>query len=62
LSSLPFKLLSFNISSVDYNQKRLLVLTISGDVVEISLSESGGSNSNKIKARRINAVTKITGQ
>jgi len=35
---------------------------MSGDVVEIGLTETGGSNSNKIKARRINAVTKINGQ
>lgn len=35
---------------------------MSGDVVEIGLTETGGSNSNKIKARRINSVTKINGQ
>lgn len=62
LSSLPFKLLCFNICAVDYNQKRILVLTMSGDVVEIGLTETGGQNSNKIKAKRINAVTKINGQ
>jgi hypothetical protein len=35
---------------------------MSGDVVEIGLSDTGGQNSNKIKARRINGVTKISGQ
>jgi len=33
LSSLPFKILSFNITAIDYNQKRLLVLSIEGDVI-----------------------------
>jgi hypothetical protein len=62
LSALPFKVLSFNILSIDFNQKRLLLLTLAGDAVEISLTESGGVNSNKVKAKRLNAITKITGQ
>ena len=35
LSSLPFKILSYTIVSIDSNQKRLLVLTVAGDVIEI---------------------------
>ena len=35
LSSLPFKVLSFAIISLDFNQRRLLVLTTAGDAVEI---------------------------
>ena len=62
LSALPFKVLSFNIMSVDFNQKRLLVLTLAGDAIEISLTERCGVNSNKVKAKRINSITKITGQ
>ena len=53
LSALPFKVLSFNIMSVDFNQKRLLVLTLAGDAIEISLTERCGVNSNKVKAKRI---------
>ncbi len=62
LQSLPFRLLSYNIANIDFNQKRLLVLTVSGDAIEITIAESDGVNRNLIKAKRINSVTKITGQ
>jgi hypothetical protein len=39
LGNLPFKMVNFNITSIDYNQKRLLILTDSGDAIEISLNE-----------------------
>lgn len=55
-------MLSFNISSVDYNQKRLLVLTIAGDAVEIGLTELGSSTANRIKAKKINVIARIQGQ
>jgi hypothetical protein len=58
LSALPFKILSYTIVSIEANQKRILVLSIAGDVIEIGLSEY---SYNKIKAKRINAVTKING-
>ena len=48
--------------SVDFNQKRILVLTLAGDAVEVTLSESGGVFSHRVKAKRLNAITKITGQ
>jgi hypothetical protein len=32
-----------------------------GDVIEIGLNESGGINSNRIKAKKINEITRITG-
>lgn len=41
LGNLPFKMVNFNITSIDYNQKRLLILTDSGDAIEISLNEQG---------------------
>lgn len=40
LSSLPFKILSYNIVSLDFNQKRLLVATMAGDGVELTLDYS----------------------
>lgn len=59
LSALPFKILSYSIVNVDANQRRILVSTIAGDVIEIGLSEY---SYNKTKAKRINAITKINGQ
>jgi len=56
LHSLPFKLLSFTIISIDFNQRRLLVVTAAGDAVEIQVDQS---HTNKVKAKRINAVTKV---
>lgn len=61
LVNLPFKTLSFNIASADYNQKRLLVLTIAGDVIELGLSESGGPNAHRVKAKKITAISQISG-
>lgn len=58
LSGLPFKILSFNIVCIDANQKRLLITSIAGDVIEITLSEY---SYNKTKAKRINCITKING-
>ena len=58
LSSLPFKILSFHTVNIDFNQKKMLVLTISGDVIEITLSEY---SHNKIKAKRMSSITKING-
>ena len=58
LSALPFNILSYNIVNIDANQKRLLVLTIAGDIIEIGLSEY---SYNKIKAKRMNSITKING-
>jgi hypothetical protein len=58
LSALPFKILSFNIVNIDANQKRILVLTLAGDVIEIALSEY---SYNKVKAKRFNSITKING-
>ena len=59
LSQLPFKLLSYGIISVDYNLKRLLVCTVAGDGIELTLDYS---HSTRVKAKRLNAITKITGQ
>jgi len=40
LEDMPFKCLSRNITSVDFSQKNLLVLTKGGDAIEIKLSKS----------------------
>ena len=37
LSNFPFKMLSFQVVSLDYNKKRVLVCTLAGDAVEITL-------------------------
>ena len=58
LSAFPFRLLSFQVVSLDYNKRRLLVSTIAGDAVEITLDFS---HSNRIKAKRLNAIVKING-
>lgn len=58
LSSLPFKIISYSIVNIDFNQKKLLVLTLGGDVIEILLN-SGGSN--KLKSKRVNSITKLVG-
>jgi len=34
---------------------------MAGDALEIGLTETGSANANRIKAKKINAVTKITG-
>lgn len=39
LSDLSFKMLSFHIVGFDYNRHKMLLTTISGDVVEISMKE-----------------------
>mmetsp|Transcript_34024 Transcript_34024/g.33191 ORF Transcript_34024/g.33191 Transcript_34024/m.33191 type:complete len:88 (-) Transcript_34024:2529-2792(-) len=58
LSSLPFQILSNYIVSMDFNQRKLLVLTIAGDAIEIHLNEQ---NHFKIKANRIASISKING-
>lgn len=47
INTLPFKILSSFIVNLDYNQKRLLVLTMNGDVIEIALGDAGASKSIK---------------
>lgn len=58
MSALSFKILSFNIVNIDANQKRILVVTLAGDAIEISLSEY---SYNKVKAKKITSITKING-
>ena len=40
LQSLPFRLLNYNISAIDFNQRKLMILTVAGDAVEITMTES----------------------
>lgn len=64
LQSLPFKLLNYNITSIDFNQNRHLVLTVAGDAVEITFVEMENQEGEfvlSVKAKRINSITKITG-
>jgi len=56
LSSLPFKTLSFGIISLDFNQRRLLIVTAAADAIEIQIDQT---HTNKVKAKRINSVTKV---
>lgn len=59
INKLPFKILSPHIVSMDFNQRRILVLTLNGDVIDILLSAAGISKT--IKANRINTIVRITG-
>ena len=47
INSLPNKILSSYIVSMDYNQRRLLVLTMNGDAIEILLNEAASSKTIK---------------
>lgn len=52
INQMPFKILSTYIVNVDHNQRRLLVLTMNGDAIEVILTEAGSTKT--IKAQRIN--------
>ena len=56
---MPFKILGCNIVSMDFNQRRLIVVTSDGDVIEIILSDAGSSKT--IKANRFSNIVRITG-
>lgn len=58
INQLPFKILSSFIVSLDYNCKRMLILTLNGDVIEVILNDA--STKQTIKAQRINQVVRIT--
>lgn len=58
LSDLSFKLLSFNIVGLDFNQNKMLITTIAGDAIEMKISISAKRN---IKAKRLNSITKVNG-
>ena len=60
INQLPNKILSPYIVSLDYNKKRILVLTMNGDALEIALQES--ATSNEIKSTRINSIIRIAGK
>ena len=60
LADLPYKLLNYNITSIDFNQNRVMVLTMCGDVVEISLNYL--DKKLQCKAHKQVCVTKIVGQ
>lgn len=38
INLLPFKILSEHIVSIDFNKRKLLVLTMNGDVIEAKLN------------------------
>jgi hypothetical protein len=56
---MPFKILSTHVVNIDYNQKRLLVMTMNGDAIEVILAEAGSTKT--IKAQRINTIVRNTG-
>jgi WD40 repeat protein len=60
INQMPFKILSSYIVNLDFNQRRLLVLTINGDAIEIILTEAGSTKT--IRAKRLNTIVKITGR
>jgi len=60
INDLPFKVLSSFIVSMDYDQRRMLVLTMNGDVIELSLNEVGSGEA--VKAQRVQSVVRITCQ
>ena len=60
INQLPNKILSQYIVNLDYNRKRILVLTMNGDAIEITLQDS--VTSTEIKARRINSIIRLTGK
>lgn len=60
LNQMPFKILSSHIVNIDFNQKRLLILTLNGDAVEAVLSDAGSNKT--IKAQRLNQIVRITGK
>jgi hypothetical protein len=56
MSDLSFKMLSFHIVGFDFNKKKILITSIAGDVIEISMKEK-----KKIKAKKYNSISKING-
>lgn len=60
LNEMPFKILSSYVVGMDYNQRRLLVCTMNGDVIQIILMEASSTKS--IKAQRLNTIVRITGR
>jgi len=52
INLLPFKILSEHIVSLDFNKRKLIILTMNGDVIETKLNEQTANQT--IKAQRIN--------
>lgn len=59
VNELGFRVLSSVLVSMDYNQRRILVLTINGDVIEITLGDKRSAGSAN-KAYRVPSVARIT--
>lgn len=57
LSDLSFKMMSFHIVGFDFNKHKMLITTIAGDAIEISMKEK-----KKIRAKKFNSITKINGK
>ena len=56
LSDLSFKMMSFHIVGFDFNKHKILITTIAGDAIEISMKEK-----KKIRAKKFNSISKING-
>ena len=54
LSDLSFKMMSFHIVGFDFNKHKILITTIAGDAIEISMKEK-----KKIRAKKFNSISKI---
>jgi len=59
INDFPFKILSSFIVSLDYNRKNILICSMSGDIIEVQLTEAGTDET--MKAQRINSVCRLFG-
>ena len=49
-------MMSFHIVGFDFNKHKILITTIAGDAIEISMKEK-----KKIRAKKFNSISKING-
>lgn len=61
ITALDFRVLSSVLVSMDYNQRRILVLTINGDVIEIALDDKREAGPSE-RAHRVPSVARLTCQ
>ena len=57
INQMPFKVLSSYICNVDHNQRKILITTMNGDVIEANLNDAVAQKT--VKAIRINTVVRI---
>ena len=57
INQMPFKVLSSYICNIDHNQRKILITTMNGDVIEANLNDAVAQKT--VKAIRINTVVRI---